>query len=79
MSVIGMPVASELRSCSSLRRAWNAPGVAIGLNVGLGTPVLATPIIVVPNTMYRRLPSVTQRTYCLTSRSAYRRKASSAS
>jgi len=79
MSVIGMPVASELRSCSSLRRAWNAPGVAIGLNVGFGTPVFATPMMVLPNTMYLRLPSLTQRTYCLTSRSAYRRNASSAS
>ncbi len=62
MSLSGMPVTPWLRSCSSLRRAWKAPGVAIGLNVGFGTLVLARPIIVEPKTMYRRLPSVTHRT-----------------
>ena len=46
-----MPVTPWLRSCSSFSRAWNAPGVAIGLNVGFGTLVLARPIIVEPNTM----------------------------
>ncbi len=50
MSVSGMPVTPWLRSCSSFKRAWNAPGVAIGLNVGLGTLVLARPIIVEPKT-----------------------------
>ena len=51
MSVSGRPVTPLVRSCSSFRRAWNAPGFAIGSKVGFGTLVLARPIIVVPNTM----------------------------
>ncbi len=46
-----MPVTPVVRSWSSFNRAWNAPGVAIGLNVGFGTAVFASPIIVEPNTM----------------------------